>query len=178
MSKIKLNNEIKKKPINYNSISISNEKTPIIQSKSDVVSDNNDDNDDNNETDILKILDRKYVDLKKINKTTKLKRPKTFKDDIHDKQKNEVQDEIIKMKNQKNIISTEIVPAKQQEDEYVLEKIFVNDNVYYKDKYRNIIDENTNLVGMWEVETTGNYTYHIFNQEIGKNKVDFDLILE
>ena len=168
MSKIKLNNARKKKPINYES-----------NSESDIDHDYDLDNIDMNNgqhhtTDLLKILDKKYVNVKQLNKSENAnsKPSSLFKDDNSNEEKIEIIDKILKMfpemKNQRNIILSEILLPKQPiDDRYILEKIIINNKTYYKDKYRNIIDTNINLVGMWELET-GDFRYHLFEDEVGK----------
>lgn len=175
MSKIKLNNQRKKKPINYSSDSNSD-----INSGSEIDSEmvyDDDSDDTNKQTDILKILDKKYIK----NKNSEKKRNKSgdnethkpsslFKDDNSNEEKIEIIDKILKMfpemKNQRNIILSEILTPKPViDDRYILEKIIINGNTYYKDKYRNILDPNVNLVGMWDFDT-GDFRYHIFAEEV------------
>ncbi|AYV76660.1 MAG: hypothetical protein Terrestrivirus11_1, partial [Terrestrivirus sp.] len=69
------------------------------------------------------------------------------------------------MKKSRNLILTEILtPKKIPDNEYTLEKIIIYGKSYYIDKYKCILDENIQLVGVWEYKT-GIIKYHIFDHD-------------
>ncbi len=84
----------------------------------------------------------------------------------------EIIDKILKLfpeiKNKRDLILTEIVtPKKPVENDYILEKIVINGEVYYKDKHKCILNSNINIVGIWE-KTDEKYIYHIFANDASK----------
>lgn len=86
------------------------------------------------------------------------------------------------MKKNRDFILTEILtPNKTQDNEFVFNKITINNDSYYIDKYKCIMNQNIELVGVWEY-TNGIVKYHFFNDDhvskIAKkyNDVIFNLI--
>ena len=55
---------------------------------------------------------------------------------------------ITETKKKKNIIIDDIVPLKTINNLYTLNKIVINNKIYYTDKYNCIFDENITLVGI------------------------------
>ena len=82
----------------------------------------------------------------------------------------EIIDKIIKLfpelKENRDYILNEIVtPIKPLDSDYVLEKITIQGEVYYKDRYKCILNSNIELVGIWS-ENEGKHIYHIFKNDI------------
>lgn len=98
------------------------------------------------------------------------------KQEILDNEKIDIIDKIVNMlpeiKKKRNYLIDQILtPKSLPGDEYVLEKITVNGNHYYRDRYKCILDDNAELVGVWEWDfTRNNYNYYIFKDE--KEKID------
>jgi hypothetical protein len=74
------------------------------------------------------------------------------------------------IKKKRNYIINQILtPKSTVSDEYVLEKISENGKSYYRDKYKCILDDNGDLVGIWEWNfNENNFTNYIFTDERGK----------
>ena len=96
------------------------------------------------------------------------------KTDISDSDKIEMVDKIINVlpgiKKKRSYIINKIIPAKNiPADDYVLEKIKVNDKYYYRDKYKCILNEEAELVGVWNWNINKHdFDYYIFADEKGK----------
>lgn len=97
------------------------------------------------------------------------------KNEFSDSDKIKIVDKIIDMipeiKGKRTYIINQILtPKNQVNDEYVLEKITVNNKFYYRDKYKCILDDNGDLVGVWQWDFNSNdFNYFIFDDE--KNKI-------
>jgi hypothetical protein len=90
---------------------------------------------------------------------------------------NEIVDKIIELfpelkKNKTLILSEVLSPKDKDSGDYLLEKIIVNEKSFYKDRYRCILDENINLVGIWEFKD-GSFMYYIFDDEF--KKINYEL---
>lgn len=94
--------------------------------------------------------------------------------EFSDTDKIEIVDKIINMlpeikKKRTYIINQILTPKNPVNDEYILEKITVNGKFYYRDKYRSIMDNKGDLVGVWEWDfNRGNFNYYIFADEKAK----------
>lgn len=72
------------------------------------------------------------------------------------------------IKKKRKFIISQLLAQKniQQPDEYILERICVNNKYYYRDKYKAIFNENAELVGVWEWCVGKNkFNYYIFQDE-------------
>lgn len=71
------------------------------------------------------------------------------------------------IKNKRDHIINELVsPKSLTKDEYMLEKININGSCYYRDKYKSILDNEGNLVGIWVWDYNKNqFNYYIFADE-------------
>lgn len=88
-------------------------------------------------------------------------------------EKIEIIDRIIYMfpdleKHRMEIINDILTFKKYQKEEYVLERFYIGNKKYYKDKYHCILDEDANLVGSWKC-TKGEYQYYIHDENKYKN---------
>lgn len=96
--------------------------------------------------------------------------------EFSDSDKIDIVDKIINMlpeikKKRTYIINQILTPKPPSSDEYVLEKISVNDKHYYRDKYRCVLDNSGDLVGVWEWDFNKNdFNYYIFIDEKEKLK--------
>jgi hypothetical protein len=88
-----------------------------------------------------------------------------------------VVDKILKMfphlkKERAAIVDNVLNNTKQKINSYILEKISFDDISCYRDLYGNVMDKNTNLIGIYE-ETDTHYIYHLFDDiaKINKNLI-------
>jgi hypothetical protein len=47
-------------------------------------------------------------------------------------------------------------------EQLIYEKVIHRDNIYYKNKYKWLVNENNQLIGTWSVSNMGGYEYYIF----------------
>lgn len=99
--------------------------------------------------------------------------------DLSDSDKIDIVDQIINMlpeikKKRTYIINGILTPKASHNDEYVLEKVNINGNNYYRDKYKCVLDQDTNLVGVWKMDyNKGSISYYIFEDERRKILKEF-----
>lgn len=110
--------------------------------------------------------DNKSNDTNSTNSGDKLQEEQDISKEI------EIIDKIInlfpELKKKRNYILNELItPKKKEEINYVLERIEVNGEVYYKDKYKCILNSNIEIVGICE-QMNEKQEYHIFKDEVGK----------
>lgn len=75
-------------------------------------------------------------------------------------------DMIPEIKDKRNFIIDKILTKSDSNNDYILEKIIVNNKYYYKDKYKCIFDNSINLVGIWDWNHDNNkFNYYIFTEE-------------
>ena len=96
-----------------------------------------------------------------------------IKHEISDSDKIELIDAIINLvpeiKTKRAFIINQILAPKTSTTEYVLEKIQINDMHYYRDKNRCILDDNGDIVGVWQWDFNKNdFNYYIFADEKAK----------
>jgi len=116
-------------------------------------------------------------DTKKYNKTDKNIKKTNLNVDGEQKNINQntiahdivIIDKIIKMfpelkKFRDDIVYEITTPKKDLKDMYVLDKVIIDNNVFYKDDNFCIVDENIKIVGVWNIEND-KYFYHLFNNE-------------
>ncbi len=180
MNKIKLNNDVK--TLNNKQNSSNDKKSSILKSLGSI-----DDESSSDDLQILKEVSNTEKPVKKrgrpkikgnIIQDHKYNDNKSDNEDSHHEQmmtkEIEIIDKIIKlfpeMKKKRDLILTEIVtPKKVVDNDYVLERIEINGGIYYKDKYKCILNSNIEIVGIWE-DNGEKCTYHIFKDEVGKIK--------
>ena len=70
------------------------------------------------------------------------------------------------IKKKRSLFLNQLVPQKAViTDEYVLERVSINNVNYYKDKYKAILNVDADLVGVWEWSyNDNNFKYHIFEE--------------
>lgn len=88
------------------------------------------------------------------------------------KTKLDVIDKIInlypQLKKDKVNIVTKIIgkPDNSVIDDYVLEKIIIDDNVYYRDPYGLLLDKHVNIVGFYTKISGNKYYYTLINKNM------------
>jgi hypothetical protein len=75
-------------------------------------------------------------------------------------------------KNKNNIVNNILGNKTEIHHEIILEKIILNNNSYYYDKFGFLFDNNINLVGC--IEKNSNYTIYYLHQKYNKQKIYSD----
>lgn len=71
------------------------------------------------------------------------------------------------------IIDQILGPGSIVNDQYVLERVNINGKNYYKDKYKCLLNEKGELVGIWE-RNINNFNYYVFADEKEKIQNNFN----
>jgi hypothetical protein len=93
---------------------------------------------------------------------------------IKNKDKDKIKIKIKKIRQNKNIIFAETEQLAKNDDSYVLEKVIINGQPYYRDKNKCILNSNTEIIGLYDYDNNNEYKYYIFkddNEKINKMKI-------